>query len=93
MANANYLILDAAHAYYITDRRVVKTDLADQSVVWASNHAYPCALIKAGNTLFVGGDSEIAAFDDLGKRIWTAPVDGLQMLFLHHHPLGDQQDS
>jgi outer membrane protein assembly factor BamB len=76
VANANYLILDAAHAYYITDRRVVKTDLADQSVVWASKHAYACALIKAGNTLFVGGDSEIAAFDDQGKRIWTAPVDG-----------------
>ena len=76
VANTNYLILDAAYAYYVTDRRVVKTHLADQSVAWASPHAYPCALIKAGNTLFVGGDSEIAAFDDQGKRIWTAPVDG-----------------
>lgn len=76
VANANYLILNSTHSYYVTDRRVVKTDLAEKSVVWRSNHAYPYALIKAGNTLFVGGESEIAAFDDLGNRIWTAPVDG-----------------
>jgi outer membrane protein assembly factor BamB/SAM-dependent methyltransferase len=75
--NANYLILDSAHAYYVTDRRVVMTDLADQSVVWGRNHAYPYALIKAGNMLFVGGESEIAAFDNLGNRVWTAPVDGM----------------
>ncbi|NQV34345.1 MAG: PQQ-binding-like beta-propeller repeat protein [Phycisphaeraceae bacterium] len=77
VANANYLILDAAHAYYVTNRRVVMTDLADQSVVWGRNHAYPYALIKAGNLLFVGGESEIAAFDSMGTRVWTAPVDGM----------------
>jgi outer membrane protein assembly factor BamB/SAM-dependent methyltransferase len=77
VANANYLILDAAHAYYVTDSRVVMTNLADQSVVWSANHAYPYALIKAGNMLFVGGESEIAAFDSIGTRIWSAPVDGM----------------
>ena len=38
--------------------------------------AYPYAVIKAGDTLFVGGESEIAAVDDQGNCVWTAPVDG-----------------
>jgi len=77
VANANYLIVDSAYAYYVTDKSVVKINRADRSIVWSRNHAYPYALIKAGNTLFVGGESEIAAFDELGNRIWTAPVDGM----------------
>ena len=70
VANANYLILDSTHSYYVTDRRVVKTDLAEKSVVWRSNHAYPYALIKAGNMVFVGGESEIDVFEDLGNCMW-----------------------
>ncbi len=76
IANANYLIVDSKYAWYVTDKSVVKINRADRSIVWSGDHAYPYALIKAGNTLFVGGESEIAAFDDLGNRIWTAPVDG-----------------
>jgi outer membrane protein assembly factor BamB/SAM-dependent methyltransferase len=76
VANANSMIVDSTHAYYVTDKLLVKIKLADQSVVWHSKHAYAHALIKAGDTLYVGGESEIAAFDNLGNRIWTAPVDG-----------------
>jgi SAM-dependent methyltransferase len=61
----------------VTDKSVVKINRADRSIVWSRNYTYPYALIKAGNTLFVGGESEIAAFDELGNRIWTAPVDGM----------------
>ena len=77
VTNANYLIVDSANAYYVTDRSIVKTNRADRSVVWSHSYAYPYALIKAGTTLFAGGESEIAAFDDEGNRIWTAAVDGM----------------
>jgi len=77
VTNANYLIADSTNAYYVTDRSIVKTNRADRSVVWSRNYAYPYALIKAGGILIAGGDSEIAAFDDVGNRIWTAPVDGM----------------
>ncbi len=33
-------------------------------------------MIKAGETLYVGGESEIAALDAQGDRVWTAAVDG-----------------
>ncbi len=73
---ANYLIAGPTYAYYNTDTQIYKINRSDRSVVWSVSYAYPYALIKAGDTLFAGGDGEIAAFNDSGTRIWTAPVDG-----------------
>jgi outer membrane protein assembly factor BamB len=76
VGNANFLIVDATNAYYVTDRSVAKINRADRSVIWSRDYTYPYALIKAGNTLFVGGESEVAAINDQGNCVWTAPVDG-----------------
>jgi outer membrane protein assembly factor BamB len=76
VADANYLIVDGANAYCVTDNSVMKINGADRSVVWSRDYSYPYAVIKAGETLYVGGESEIAALDAQGDRVWTAPVDG-----------------
>ncbi len=38
--------------------------------------AFPLAQIRAGNLRFVGGEGQVAAFDDLDQMIWSAPVTG-----------------
>ncbi|MBN2312509.1 MAG: PQQ-binding-like beta-propeller repeat protein, partial [Sedimentisphaerales bacterium] len=44
---------------------------------WAVSCQYPYTMIMAGDTLFLGGENEIAAIDaNNGKTIWTAPVEG-----------------
>lgn len=44
---------------------------------WTVSCQYPYTMIMAGDTLFLGGENEIAAIDaSNGKTIWTAPVDG-----------------
>ena len=73
---ANYLIVDSNDAYYNTDTIIFKINRGDGSVVWRVDAAYPYTLIKAGDTLFAGGDGEIATFDSKGIRIWTATVEG-----------------
>ncbi|MBN2377761.1 MAG: PQQ-binding-like beta-propeller repeat protein [Sedimentisphaerales bacterium] len=74
--NANYLIVDNSYAYYVTDNKIVKINRSDQTEQWSQDHTYPFAIIKAGKTIFVGGDNEVAAFDNDGQKIWTAPVNG-----------------
>ncbi len=83
---ANYLIADDTYAYCCTDTQIYKIQRSDCSILWRVDYAYPYALIKAGTTLFAGGNGEIAAFEATtargkakqsdGVRIWTAPVQG-----------------
>ena len=73
---ANCLIVDSTHAYCCTDTRLIKIDRRSRETVWRIPELYPYALIKAGDTLFAGGDGQVAAFDLNGRRTWTAPVDG-----------------
>jgi len=74
--DANCLIVDATHAYYNTDNEIVKIDRSSRENVWRKPHGYMHALIKAGATLFVGGDGEVGALNTDGQCIWTAAVDG-----------------
>jgi len=76
VGGANFLIADAAHAYYNTDSKLCKINRRDRATVWRQDAAYPYALIKAADTLFAGGEGEVAAFDADGHRVWTAPVNG-----------------
>jgi outer membrane protein assembly factor BamB len=46
-------------------------------VLWRVDCAQPHALVLAGNTLFAGGNDEVAAYSTSdGKQIWTAKVNG-----------------
>jgi hypothetical protein len=76
VAGANYLIADSTYAYYNTDTQIVKILRSSRGTVWTVNYTCPYALIKAGNTLFAGGNGQIAAFDTNGNRIWTAWING-----------------
>jgi outer membrane protein assembly factor BamB len=83
---ANYLVADDTYAYCCTDTQIMKLQRGNGAILWSVDHAYPYALIKAGATLFAGGDGEIAAFvvatargqasQGEGTRLWTAPVKG-----------------
>jgi outer membrane protein assembly factor BamB len=45
--------------------------------LWTVKCEYPYAMIMGGDTLFVGGDSKVAAIEtSMGKIIWQAPVSG-----------------
>ncbi|MBC8327050.1 MAG: PQQ-binding-like beta-propeller repeat protein [Verrucomicrobia subdivision 3 bacterium] len=45
--------------------------------LWRVSCLQPHALVLAGNTLFAGGDNEVAAYSTAdGKQIWTAKVNG-----------------
>ncbi len=51
--------------------------IKDIGFVWRTPSTHQSRLIVAGNTLFVGGSNEVAAFDlDSGKQFWKAKVDG-----------------
>ena len=77
VGGANYLIADSSYSYYNTDLKIVKISRADRAVVWDINAAYPYALIKAGKTVFAGGDGKVAAFNSSdGSCLWTADTDG-----------------
>jgi outer membrane protein assembly factor BamB len=48
--------------------------------LWRVDCGQPHALVLAGNTLFAGGDNEVAAYSTSdGKQIWTAKVNGIAL--------------
>ena len=61
----------------IKDKTAEKAKLTDVGFVWKTPSPHQSRLIIAGNTLFAGGDNEVAAFDlETGKLTWKAKVDG-----------------
>ncbi|MFM1557066.1 MAG: PQQ-binding-like beta-propeller repeat protein, partial [Limisphaerales bacterium] len=45
--------------------------------LWRVDCAQPHSLVLAGNTLFAGGNDEVAAYSTAdGKQIWTGKVNG-----------------
>ena len=77
VSEGNYMVVDNTYAYYNTDSQIIKVNRSGLSNVWSKNYAYPHSLIMAGNTLFAGGDGQIAAFNTSdGTRTWTAAVNG-----------------
>jgi outer membrane protein assembly factor BamB len=53
------------------------TESLPEAFLWRVDCDMPHALIKAGNTLFTGGDNVVAAFNaETGERTWEVEVDG-----------------
>ena len=75
--NGNCLIVNGAYSYFCDDTQLVKLTRSSGSVEWTKPSEYRYSLIMAGDTLFAGGDDEVAAFDSVtGTKMWTAPVNG-----------------
>ena len=75
----NCLVISGDYAYYCNDTQLIKLQREPTPVVtkWTVPSEYRYSLIKAGDTLFAGGDDEVAAFDiATGNKVWSAPVSG-----------------
>ena len=77
IGGANCLIADRTHSFCTTDEKIFALSRKDRAAVWTQEAAYPYALIKAGDHLFVGGAGEVAALDaKTGNILWKTPCDG-----------------
>jgi outer membrane protein assembly factor BamB len=73
----NHLVVTTDFSYYSTDTSIIKINRTNQQSVWNVASSYPYELILAGETLFAGGDDEVAALStDDGSVLWTEEVDG-----------------
>jgi outer membrane protein assembly factor BamB len=73
----NHLVVTPTYSYCSSDTTLFKINRSTQDVVWNVSSSYPYGLILAGDTLFAGGDDEVAALSTAdGSVLWTAPVNG-----------------
>ena len=73
----NHLVVTAEYSYYSTDETIIKIKRSDKRTIWNVPSSHPYELILAGDTLFAGGDDEVAAISTAnGSVLWTAPVNG-----------------
>jgi outer membrane protein assembly factor BamB len=73
----NYLVVTSYYSYYSSDTTIVKIRRTDKQTLWNIPSSYPYELILAGDTLFAGGNDEVAAISEAnGSVLWTASVNG-----------------
>lgn len=73
----NHLVVTSQHAYYSSDTTIAKIDRSSKAIVWKVASRYPFELVLAGDTLFAGGDDEVAAISTAdGSKRWSAAVNG-----------------
>jgi outer membrane protein assembly factor BamB len=76
-AAGNYLVVTADYSYYSSDTTIAKIRRSDRAIIWNVPSSHPHELILAGDTLFAGGDDEVAALSTSdGSVSWAAPVNG-----------------
>ena len=75
--DGNFLVVNGGYSYFCNDTQLIKLNRSTGAVVWSVASAYRYSLIMAGDTVFAGGDDEVAAFSSAtGKKIWSGPVNG-----------------
>lgn len=75
--NGNSLVATATQLFLLSDSTLSAQDRSTRTLLWQQSVAYPYALILAGQTLYAGGENEVAAFAAAtGEKLWTAPVQG-----------------
>lgn len=75
--NGNHLVVTATYSYCSSDTTLFKINRSNQQVIWSVPSSHPYGLILAGDTLFAGGDEQVAALSTAdGSTLWTAPVSG-----------------
>ncbi|MCF7974615.1 MAG: PQQ-binding-like beta-propeller repeat protein [Phycisphaerae bacterium] len=85
----NHLVVTPSACFYASDTALSKFDWIQKKRLWSVPSLYPDALILAGDLLFAGGDSQVAARDTVtGSEIWKASVSGrVQDLAVANHCL------
>jgi len=75
--NGNAMVVSDKVAFLLTDESLSAINRRNQEKIWSVSCNFPYELIMAGNTLFVGGDYEVAAFDsETGDMLWKDKVAG-----------------
>jgi len=75
--DGNHLVVTSTYSYCSSDTALFKINRSNQQVIWNISSPYRYGLILAGDTLFAGGDDEVAALSTAdGSVLWTAPVNG-----------------
>ncbi len=77
LGRGNALVVDGDTSWMLTDTEIVASSLTKRTVLWKAACDCPFTMIKAGDTLFVGGDQNVAAHSaTTGKLLWQQPANG-----------------
>jgi len=75
--DGNFLVVKGGYSWFCNDTQLIRLNRSTGDVAWSVASPYRYSLIMAGNTLYAGGDDEVAAFNSAtGEKIWSAPVNG-----------------
>jgi outer membrane protein assembly factor BamB len=73
----NSLAVNGDRSFVLSDDELVASSLTERKVLFRVPCRFPFAIVGAGETLFAGGDGEVAAFSAVdGRLLWTHSVDG-----------------
>jgi outer membrane protein assembly factor BamB len=77
LGRGNALVVDGSTSWMLTDSEIIASSLTERKVLWKAACECPFAMIKAGDTLFVGGDQIVAAHSAKdGRLLWQKPATG-----------------
>lgn len=77
LGRGNALVVDGATSWMLTDTEIVASSLTQRKVLWKTDCDCPFTMIKAGKTLFVGGDHSVVAHSAKdGRLLWKQATKG-----------------
>jgi len=76
-AKGNAMVVEDQTAWLLSDGALAAVDRRSGTALWTLLADAPFEIIKAGGTLFLGGDSKVVARDaEDGRVLWVADVEG-----------------
>jgi outer membrane protein assembly factor BamB len=77
LGRGNALVVDGSTSWMLTDSEIIASSLTERKVLWKSVCDCPFTMIKAAETLFVGGDGFVAAHSAKdGHLLWKKQATG-----------------
>lgn len=77
LGRGNALVVDGDTSWMLTDTEIVASSLTQRKILWKTACDCPFTMIKAGDTLFVGGDHTVAAHSaTTGELLWQQQAKG-----------------
>ncbi|MHC4875136.1 MAG: outer membrane protein assembly factor BamB family protein [Planctomycetota bacterium] len=73
----NSLAVNGDRSFVLSDDELIASSMTARKVLFRVPCRFPFAIVGAGETLFAGGDGEVAAFSAVdGRPLWNQKVDG-----------------